>query len=161
MQRLKTACRRAWSQCCPSAHRGYNSLEVPCPQILELKQIAEKLSCALGDNHGVRLGDSLESRGEARGFADDAELLRASRIGYIADDYEASCNPDARLQWRAVSQCSHRRNQFKRRSNRTLRVVLVRLRIAKINYGSVAVRVGHESVVPTDGLSDAAVIAFG
>ena len=119
MQRLKTACRRAWSQCRPSAHRGYNSAEALCSQILEFKQIAEKLSCALGDNNGTRLGDSLEPRGEARGFADDAVLLRASRIGYIADNYEASCNPDARLQWRAVSQCSYRRNQFKRRSNRS------------------------------------------
>ena len=83
------------------------------------------------------------------------------RIGYIADDHEASGNADARLQRRARFQCSHRRNQFKRRSNRALRVVLVRLRIAKINDGSVAIRVGDESVVPTGGLSDAAVIAFG
>ena len=70
------------------------------------------------------------------------------------------CNPDSRLQWRAVSQRSHRRNQLKCRSNRTLRVVLARLRIAKINYGGVAVRVSDESVVPTGDLSDAPVIAL-
>ena len=109
----------------------------------------------------VRLGDSLESRGEVRGFADDAALLRIFPIGCIADDHEASGNADARLQRRARFQRSHRRDQFKCRSNRALRVVLVRLRIAKINYGSVAVRVGDKSVVPTGRLNDAAVIALG
>ena len=82
MQCLKTACRRALSQRCPSAHRACNSLEVLCPQILEFKQIAEKPSCALSDNHGVWLGDSLELRGNVRSLADDAALLRASRIGH-------------------------------------------------------------------------------
>ena len=149
MQCLKTACRRAWSQCRPGAHRAYNSLQILRPQILEIKQIAEKLSCALGNNRGVRLGDSLKLRGEVRGFANDAALLRTSPIGHIADDHEASGNPDSRLQRRARFQRGHRRDQFKCRSNRMLRVVLMRLRIAKINYGSVAVRVGHESVVPT------------
>ena len=99
MQRLKTACRRAWSQYRPGAHRGCNSLQVLCPQILELKQIAEELSCVRSDNHGIRIGDSLKSRGEVRGFPDDATLLRASRIDNIAHNYEASCNPDSRLQW--------------------------------------------------------------
>ena len=79
--------------------------------------------------------------------------------GHLADDHEAGGNPDPRLQRRARLQCSHRRHQFKRRSNRALGIVLVRFRIAKINYGSVAVRVGDESVVPTSRFNDAAVIA--
>ena len=95
MQRLKAAFHRAWSQSHPSAHWDYNSLEALCPQILEFEQIAEKLSGALGDDRGVRLGDSLEPRGEAWGFADDASLLRTSRIGNIADDHEAGSYPDA------------------------------------------------------------------
>jgi hypothetical protein len=61
-------------------HWPCNSLEVLCPEILKLKQIAEKLSCALGNNHGAGLGDSLKTPGEVRGFAGYAALLRPSRI---------------------------------------------------------------------------------
>ncbi len=88
-------------------------------------------------------------------------LLRTSYIGFVADDHQAGCYPNARLQWRAASQCSDCQNQFKRRSNRALGVVFVRLRIAKINYGSVAISLGHETVVPVYCLSDASVITFG
>ena len=80
---------------------------------------------------------------------------------YLTDNHEASGNPDPRLQWRGRLQRSHRRDQFKCRSNRTVGIVLVRFRIAKINYRSVPVRVGDESVVPTSRFNDAAMIAFG
>ena len=160
MESVELACRRALSQCCPSAHGGRNSLEVLGPEIVEFKKVAEKPSCALGDNHGVRLGDRLELRGNVWSFADDAAFVGACRIGDVADDNEAGGNSDARLRRRARLQCPHRRNQFKRRSNRTLGVVLVRLRITKINDGCVAVRVGDESFVPPDRLNDTIVIAL-
>src|SRR5271156_3387337 len=100
MESLESACRRALSQCCPSAHRGRNSLEVLCPEIVEFKKVSEKPSCALGDNHDVRLGDRLELRGNVRGFADYASFVVACRIGDVADDNEAGGNSDARLRRR-------------------------------------------------------------
>ena len=115
------------------------------PKILKLKQIAQKLSCALGDNRSIRLSDSLELRGDVRRLANDAALVRAFRIAHIADDHEARGNPDPRLQRRGRFQSGHRRDQFKCRSNRTLGIVLVRFRIAKTNYSSVPVGVRDET----------------
>jgi hypothetical protein len=61
--------------------------------------------CVRSDNRGVRVGDGSKSRSDVRGFPDDA-----SCIDYVADDHEASGDPDTRLQWRAVSQRGDRRN---------------------------------------------------
>ena len=159
MQRLKTACGQARSQCRPSVHRTCNSLQVLRPEILEIEQIAEELSRTLGDNRSVRLGESLKLRRDIRRLADDAVLLRASRICHLTDDHEAGGNPDPRLQRRGRFQRGRCRDQFKRRANRALGIVLVRFRIAKIEYRSVPVGVCDESVVPTSRFSDAAMIA--
>ena len=78
----------------------------------------------------------------------------------VADDNKSGGNTDPRLQRRARFQCSHGRDQIECGSNRSLRVVLVGLRITKINDGCVAVPVGDESVVLLDRLNDAVVIVF-
>ena len=46
------------------------------PEVLQLEEIAEKLSRALGDDDHVRLGDPLQTRCQVRRLADDAALLR-------------------------------------------------------------------------------------
>ena len=124
MEGVETALDGSWSQCGPSVHRTYNSLQVLRPQILEVEQIAKELSRTLGDNRSVRLGESLELCGDVRRLADDGALLRASRIGHITDDHEAGGDPDPRLQRRGRSQRSHCGHQFKRRANRALGIVL-------------------------------------
>ena len=80
-------------------------------------------------------------------------------VSHLTDDHEAGGNPDPRLQWRGCLQRSRCRHQIQSRANRALGIVLVRFRIAKIEYRSVPVRVGDLSVVPTSRFSDAAMIA--
>ena len=98
-------------------------------------------------------------RGDVRRLADDAALLRASCIGDLTDDYQAGGNPDPRLQRRKQFQRGNSRDQFKGPTNRTLGIVLVRFRIAKIEYGSIPVGVRDESLVPTSRFDDTAMIA--
>ena len=68
------------------------------PRSLQLEQIAEKLSRALGDDDHVRLGDALQTRREVRRLADDAALLRFARSDQIADDDQPGRDPDTGLQ---------------------------------------------------------------
>ena len=60
-----------------------------CAEVLQLEQIAEKLSRALGDDDRVRLGNALQTCREVRRLADNAALLRLSRSDQIADHDQA------------------------------------------------------------------------
>ena len=113
----------------------------------------------LGDNRGAWLSESLELRGDVRCLADDAALLCASFIGDLPHDYQASGNPDPRLQRRKQFQRGNSRDQFKGPTNRTLGIVLVGFRIAKREYDSIPVGVCDESLVPTSRFNDTAMIA--
>ena len=86
MQRLEAARNRAWPQRRPGSHRLGDALEFLGPEVLKVEQIAKKLSCALGDDDRVRLGDPLEARREVRRLADDAALLRLTRSDQVAND---------------------------------------------------------------------------
>ena len=79
VERLEAAFHRARSQRRPGSHRPRDTLEVLCSEVLKLEQIAEKPSCALGDDDHVRLSDPLQTGREVRRLADDAALLRFSR----------------------------------------------------------------------------------
>ena len=98
MECLESTCRRARSQCSPSVHRVGDSCEVLCSQILKLKQIAQEVSCVFCNNHCIRLSDSLEARGQVRGFVNDAALVYGFPISFVADDHEARGNSNPRLQ---------------------------------------------------------------
>ena len=98
VQRLEAAFRRTRPQRRPGPHRPGDALEVLCPEVLQLEEIAEKLSRALGDDHHVRLGDPLQARREVRRLADDAALLRLARSDQVADDNEPGGNADTGLQ---------------------------------------------------------------
>ena len=80
-----------------------DALEVSCSEVLQLEKIAEKPSCALGDNDHVRLGKSLQTRREVRRLADDATLLRGRRSDQVADHDQAGRNADTGLQRNSAS----------------------------------------------------------
>jgi hypothetical protein len=69
---------------------------VLCPQILEFKQIAEKLSCALGDNCGIRLGDRLEFLRTRNGSTPQSEEKRepVSDINTVVVDSLKELDPE-------------------------------------------------------------------
>src|SRR5262249_1534957 len=76
VQRLETAFHGTRSKHRPGPHRPRDALEVPCPEVIEFEEIAEKPSRPLRDDDRVRLGYALQPRREVRRFANDATLLR-------------------------------------------------------------------------------------
>ncbi len=86
MQGLETAFRRTRSQRCPGPHRPGDALEVFGSEVLQLEQIAEKLSRALGDDNHVWLGDALQPRREVRSLAHNRLLLCCAGANEVADN---------------------------------------------------------------------------
>ena len=108
-------------------------------EVLQLEQIAEQLSRALGDDDRVRLGNALEPRREVRRLADDAALLGFTRADQVADDDKPGRNADTGLQRRTGDFNSLTAAiSSKPRPHRPLGVILMRLRIAEINEHPVA-----------------------
>jgi hypothetical protein len=130
------------------------ALEVLGPEVLELEEISELLSGALGDHHAVRLGNRLETCGEVRRLADDAALLGFAGSDQVADHDQAGCNADAGLQRSAGLEPGHRRDQLQPSPYGPLGVILVGLGIAKIHEDAVAHVFRHEPVEATHDLGE-------
>ena len=103
MQCLEAAFDGARPQCRPGAHRLGDALEVSGAEVLQLEEIAEKLSRALGDDDRVRLGNPLQTRRKVWRLADDAAFLRLARSDQIADYDQPGGNADTGLQRSAAS----------------------------------------------------------
>ena len=110
VQRLEAAFHRSRSQRRPGPRRPCNALEVFCPEVLKLKQTAEKPSRALGYNNHVRLGDPLQPRRKVRRLAHDRLLLGRASANEVAHDNEPSGNADAGLQRGAGVETGNRRD---------------------------------------------------
>src|ERR1700744_5878309 len=76
VQRLEPTFRRTRPQRCPGSHRSGNALEILWSEVLQLKEIAEKSSRGLGNDHHVRVCDPLQTRRQIRRLADNTTLLR-------------------------------------------------------------------------------------
>ena len=152
VQRLEAAFHRT----CPQ--RGPRLLEVFCPEVLELEEVAEKFARALGDDHHVRFGDALQARRKIRRLTDDAAFLRLSRSDNIADHDQPGRDADAALQRSVRLEPGHRRDQLQARPHRPFRVVLMRLRVAEIHQHSVAQIFRHEPAEAAHRFGDALLI---
>jgi hypothetical protein len=91
-----------WAERRPSTRRFGYTFEVSRPKVLYLEEIADHFSGALGDQHRIRLGDCLQTRGEVRRLADNAALLGLSRSDEVAHDNYAGRNAHAGLQRRGA-----------------------------------------------------------
>src|SRR5262245_51938654 len=80
MQRLEPALHGTRPQRRPDLHRSWDALQLPCPEVIEFEQIAEKPSRTLGNHDRVWLSDCLQARREVWGLADDASLPSLSRF---------------------------------------------------------------------------------
>jgi len=158
VQRLEATFDGTCPQHRPHANRSGNAFELFYRQLLELEQIAEKLSRAFGDYHHVRSGESLQTRRQVWRLTDDAALLRASCVDQIADNDYAGGNANARLQRSARIQSSHRCSQFQPSSYCTLGIILMRLRIAEIDQYTVAQILRYEAAKSANGLGGAFMI---
>ena len=161
MQRFEAAFRRTRPQRRPGSRRQGDALEVPGPEVLQLEQIAEQFSRALGDDDRVRFGDRLQPRREVRRVADDTALLRLSRSQKIADDHDPGRDPDPYVQRRARRGAEFRRglDDGEPGPHGALGVVFVRLRIAEIGEHAVAHVFGDEAALAFDAIRAATMIA--
>jgi hypothetical protein len=100
----------------------------------------------------------LQPRGEVRRLADNAALLRLPRSDQVADDNEPGRNADTGLQGSVRLERTDDTNQFQPSAHGPLRVVLMRLRIAKINQHAVAHVFRHEPAEAAHGLGNAFLI---
>ncbi len=159
MQRLEAALHGTRPPRRPSPHRPGDALEIRGSEVLQLEQIPEKSSRAVGDDDRIRLGDPLQARREVRRLADDAALLRVPRSDQVADDYQAGCNSDTTLQGSARLKRGHRCDQFEPRSHCPICVVLVGPGIAKIHEDTVAHVFRNEPVVALHRARDTLLIS--
>ena len=151
MQRLEAAFHGARLQNRPGPHRPGNALELAHPKVIELEEAAEKPSCAFGDDDHVRLGEALQARRKVRRLADHAALFRLTRWDQVAYHDQAGCNAYADLLGSIRLETSDRRDQLKRSLYRSLGIVLMRVRIAKV----------HKDTVPHISCDEAAKAAHG
>ena len=129
------------------------------PRSCKLKQIAEQLSRALGDDDRVRLGNALQPCRKVRRLADNAALLRLARSDQIADYDQArwQCRHGFAAElaaFNALDRC----DQLQPGPYRPLGVVLMRLRIAEIDQHAVAHVLRYEPAEALHSLGDALLI---
>src|SRR5262252_4234012 len=158
MQCLEAARRGTRAQRRPRPRRPGEALEVPRPEVLEFKEIAEKSTRAVADDDHVRLGNLLQPRREIRRLANDAALLRLPPADEIADDDQPGRNSDTGLQESARFELGHRFDSFEPRPYGPLGVVLMGSGIAKIHEGTVAHVSRHETIEAVHGLGNAFLI---
>ena len=98
MQGVKAAPHGTRSQRRPGPRRAGDALEVAGPEVLQLEEIAEQPSRAVGDDDGTRLGESLQARREVWRLADHRLLLRRTRADQVADHDKPGGDTDPHLQ---------------------------------------------------------------
>ena len=146
VQRLETACHRTRPQCRPDMQRRGDSLKLLSPEVLQLKQIAQKFPRAFGDDNHIRLGDPLQPRRKIWRFADDAAFVRVSSSHQIANDNKPGSNADSGFQRGARFQSRHRLYQQKPRPHCPFRIVLMCMRITEIYEHPVSQKLRKEPI---------------
>src|SRR5262249_13285622 len=136
-----------------------NALKLLCPELLHLEEIAKELSRTLGNDNRVRLGHSLQPRRQVWRLADYAALVCLPCSNQVADYDEPGCNADACLQQRARLQPAHRADQRQPCAHGSLCVILMRLRVTKIDEHAVAEISGHEPAEASYSLGDGFLIS--
>ena len=160
MKRVKAALHGARPQRRPGPRRPGDALKVPGPKILELEEIAEKLSRALRNNHGIRFSNGLQTGGKVRRLAHNRLLLGRPRADEVANHHEPGRDPDTHLQGRAGrgGELRHRLDEGKPGPHSALGIILVGLGIAEIGEHAIAHVLGNESAIALDQHRAAALI---
>ena len=128
----------AWPQGHPGPCGSGDALEVLCPKVLKVKQIAYELAGTFSNHDAVWLCNALQPCGQVWRLAYDGLLLRSPGPDQIADDHKTRCDADTRLQGRVGLQIAYCTDQFQPCTHGPLGVVLVSLRIAEVDEDPVA-----------------------
>nr|WP_246738078.1 hypothetical protein [Bradyrhizobium sp. CCBAU 051011] len=143
----------------PGSDWFYQSLDLDLTEIEILELRSRDRLCATRDNNTAGLGERLQSGGKIRRIAEDAMLLGNRAIRHIADNRNARCNANARAHLRFRGQGGDRLHQCETGLNGALRVVLVRVRIAKTYDRAVPMMSRDKAVEAGNGFSNAAPVA--
>src|SRR5207342_690835 len=122
----------------PGRNRLREALDLDPAEIEILELRSRDRFGAARDNDGAGLRERLQPGGKIRGVAEDAMLLGNRAVRHIADKCDARCNPDTRTQFFFRGQGRDRLHQCEAGLNGALRVVFMRMRIAKIYHRTVA-----------------------
>ena len=143
-------------QCCPGSHRPGNALEVLCPEVLKLEQIAQELSRTFGNHDRCLVQQCLAT--ELQGSASRQRLpaleKRPSRSGRRPPPAPSRCLR-ASAGARGSSASLTHGDQLQPSSHRSLCVVLVGLRIPEVDEDPVAHVFRDEAAKALHGLCDA------
>jgi hypothetical protein len=126
--------------------------------VVKFKEIADKAPRVGIDQQRTRLGQALQPSGEVGALADDSLLLGGARPDQITHDDDPGGQPNADLQSVERLQLADALDQGEPSENRTLGVVLVRLRVAEIDQHPVAHILGDKSGKAADRLRYAAMV---
>ena len=101
-QKLRMLLEPAFYQTCPQSRPGQHwpadTLQVFCPEVLKLEQVADLLACTFGNHHRVRLSDALQAGCEVGRLAHDRLLLSSTRPNQITDNDEPGSDANPGLQ---------------------------------------------------------------
>jgi hypothetical protein len=128
------------------------------PEIFELEQATDLPPGALGDNECPRCGQRLQPGGEVRRLSNHSALLRRTRSDQVADHDQPAGDAEPHIQRLRRLEPADSVDDGEPGANCPFGVVLVRLRIAKIDQHAVAHVFGDKTGKPADGVGDAAVI---
>jgi hypothetical protein len=146
---LEAAFHRSLTQGHPGAHRPRDALQVLCPKVIKLEQIANKLPGALRDDHAVRLCNALQPCRKVRRLTDDGLLLRSTGAYQVADHHQSSRNTDASLEGSVRLEATYRSDQFQTCAHGPLCVVLMGLWVAEVDEDTVTHVLRHAPKRPT------------
>src|SRR5206468_3646890 len=138
----------------PGSDRLGESVDLDFTEIEILELRSRDRLCATRDDNAAGLRERLQSGGKVRGVAEDAMLLGNRAVRHVADQRDARCDTNARAQFFFRGQGGDRLHQCEAGVNGALRVVFMRLRIAKIYHRAVTVMSRDKAVEAGNGFSD-------
>jgi hypothetical protein len=158
MQRLEPAFDGALAKHLIGVHRLRNAFRLDRAEIAALEQIAEQQPCLWPNHDRAGFCDTLQAGGEVRRLAHDAALLAFTGGDQVADDNLPGANADANSQRIGRLEPPDSVNESQAGPHRLLGVVLVRLRVAKVNQHPIAHVLGDKAVETGGRFGDAAMI---
>jgi hypothetical protein len=133
-------------------HGTRRSLEHLLAQSLGLEEALDQVASGLADHDRVRLGDRLEASGDVRGLPHDGELLTGLPGAHLARDDKSGVHtdPDAKGSVAMLVENAHLVEDAETGVHGSLRVVLVRARVAEVDHHTIADVLGRVTAEPLD-----------
>ena len=129
------------------------------PEVFEIEQLANLLSCAGGNDQTARYSKRLQPRCQVWRHADHRLFLCRTLADQVTDDYQPGGDADPRLEFGGFDiEATDGVDRTEAGAHPPLGIVLMCPRIAEIDQYPVAHVLGDEAIEPCDDLGDGTVI---